>query len=129
MTSGAAGMDLFAAIASPIVLRPRDRVQVPCGFKIELPPGTQAEIRPRSGWALKYGVTVANSPGTIDSDYRGEVSVLLHHTGDQVLVINPQDRVAQMVVGPYLQVELEEAHGLNETQRGGAGWGSTGGVP
>lgn len=126
MSAGAAGMDLFAALESAIILRPGDRRLIPTGIALEIPPGYEGQIRPRSGWAAKYGVTVLNSPGTIDSDYRGEVGVLLVHHGDQSLTILPGDRIAQLVIAAVAPVQLELSLELSSTGRGSSGFGSTG---
>lgn len=126
MSAGAAGLDLFAAIPEAIVLAPGERVVVPTGIALEIPTGYEAQVRPRSGWAAKHGVTVLNSPGTIDSDYRGEIVVILIHHGDQALSILPGDRVAQLIVTPVAHVQLELSPSLSPTGRGSSGMGSTG---
>lgn len=124
-TIGAAGMDLCAAIKEPIVLNPGKRALIPAGFKIEIPYGYEAQIRPRSGLARNYGVTVLNSPGTIDSDYRGEVGVLLIHHGENPLMIEPGSRIAQMVIARVEMIELVLGE-VGESERGEGGFGSTG---
>lgn len=124
---GAAGLDLMAALeeTGPIVLRKGARALIPTGLILELPIGTEAQIRPRSGLALKQGVTVLNSPGTIDSDYRGEVQVLLINHGEKDVTIERGDRIAQMIVARHETVRLKARHTLSRTARGSAGFGST----
>jgi dUTP pyrophosphatase len=128
-SSGAAGMDLAACLDAPITIAPGDSVHVPTGLRIALPNGHEGQVRPRSGLAARHGVTVLNAPGTIDADYRGELQVLLINHGPEPFVIAHGDRVAQLVVAPVTQVEIEavddEAH-LGSTERGQAGFGSTG---
>ena len=119
-------MDLKANIDEPVTLLPLERVLVPTGLYMALPEGTEAQVRPRSGLAAKYGITVLNSPGTIDADYRGEVKVILVNLSNDPFVINPGERIAQMVVARYEQVEWEETDVLDETERGAGGFGSTG---
>lgn len=121
-----AGMDLRANIEVPIVLQPLQRVLVPTGLFIELPTGFEAQIRPRSGLAFKYGVTVLNSPGTIDADYRGEIKILLVNLSDKAFEINNSERIAQMIVAKHERVEWELAEELTQTQRGEGGFGHTG---
>ncbi len=123
---GSAGLDLLAAIAEPVTLPPGARLEVPTGLALELPPGWEGQVRPRSGLAARHGVTLANSPGTIDSDYRGEVRVLLVNLGAESVVIERGDRVAQLVVAPVARVELVETDRLSETERGDGGFGSSG---
>ena len=125
-TTGSAGMDLRAAVSEPLRLGPTDRMLVPTGMIFEIPNGYEAQIRPRSGLALKYGVTCLNTPGTIDSDYRGEVSVLLINHGQEAVIIERGMRIAQMVVAPVLQVTIERRELAGETKRGTGGFGSTG---
>jgi len=127
-SEGASGLDLVAAIDedAATIIAPGGRALVPTGLAMALPPGFEAQIRPRSGLAAKYGVTVLNSPGTIDADYRGEVKVILINHGDVPFEINRGDRIAQMVIGPVRQVLLVEADDLEETGRGDGGFGSTG---
>ncbi|MCZ8193378.1 dUTP diphosphatase [Brevundimonas sp.] len=127
-TAGSAGMDLRAAVPedAPVTLAPGGRALVPTGLKIALPPGHEAQVRPRSGLALRHGVTCLNSPGTIDADYRGEVGVILINHGSDPFVVRRGERIAQMVVAPVLQVALVEAEALDETARGAGGFGSTG---
>lgn len=125
-TVQSAGLDLRADIAEPLELKPLGRALVPTGLFIALPAGTEAQVRPRSGLAAKYGVTVLNAPGTIDADYRGEIKVILVNLSDETFVVNPGERIAQMVVARYEQVEWEAAETLDETERGEGGFGSTG---
>lgn len=125
-TSGAAGMDLRAALREPLTLRPLGRARIPTGLAMAIPAGYEAQVRPRSGLAAKKGVTVLNSPGTIDSDYRGPVEVLLVNLGDEEVVVEPLDRIAQLVVAPFTHAELEVVAVLDETARGDGGYGSTG---
>lgn len=127
-TAHAAGMDLLAAVADgePLTLAPGQRALVPTGLVMELPEGFEAQVRPRSGLALKHGVTVLNSPGTIDADYRGEVKVLLINHGDAAFPIERGSRIAQMVVQPVARATLELAVELSESGRGAGGFGSTG---
>jgi dUTP pyrophosphatase len=124
----AAGLDLLAAVpeSAPLVLAPRQRALVPTGLTIALPPGYEAQVRPRSGLAFKHGVTVLNAPGTIDADYRGEIGVLLINHGDAPFPIHRGERIAQMVVAPLARVELVSSGSLPPTKRGSGGFGSTG---
>jgi dUTP pyrophosphatase len=126
MTAGAAGMDLSSASDGPITLEPGARAGVPTGWAIELPHGSEGQVRPRSGLAAKHGVTIVNAPGTIDSDYRGELVVLLVNLGREPHVIKPGDRIAQLVVAPVVQASVEEAEALSDTTRGAGGFGHTG---
>jgi dUTP pyrophosphatase len=126
MTPGSAGMDLASAADGPVSVPPGERVGIPTGWAMELPLGYEAQVRPRSGLAWKAGLTVVNAPGTIDSDYRGEVVVLLVNLSQQSVVVQPGDRVAQMVIAPVLQAAVEEVAELSSTQRGGGGFGHTG---
>ena len=125
-TEHAAGMDLCAAIANDIILQPGQRTLVPTGLSIALPEGYEAQVRPRSGLALKHGVTVLNSPGTIDADYRGEVQIILANLGTEPFTITRGMRIAQMVVAPYSRIEWERSEQLSATARGAGGFGSTG---
>lgn len=127
-TSGAAGVDLLAALGTSETrtLAPGSRAVIPCGFAIALPEGYEAQVRPRSGLAAKHGVTVLNSPGTIDADYRGEVQVILINLGQSDFEIRRGDRIAQMVVARVSAVRFTERDSLDETQRGAGGFGSTG---
>ncbi|WAM30552.1 dUTP diphosphatase [Caldicellulosiruptor naganoensis] len=126
VSSGSAGMDLFACVEEEMVINPGEIKLIRTGIYIELPDGYEAQIRPRSGLALKYGITVLNSPGTIDSDYRGEIGVILINLGREPFVLKRGDRIAQMVICKYEKVEIEEAQELSETERGDGGFGSTG---
>lgn len=125
-TALSAGMDLRAALESTITLKPMERTLVATGLFIELPAGYEAQIRPRSGLALKNGVTVLNSPGTIDADYRGEIKVLLVNLSQDVFEINPGDRIAQMIIATHAQIKWDEVQVLSETVRGAGGYGHTG---
>lgn len=125
-TPSSAGMDVRANIETPITLMPMQRVLVPTGLRIQLPVGYECQIRPRSGLALKHGVTVLNSPGTIDADYRGEIGVVLINLSDTPFVINNGERICQMVVAPYSHVEWEAVESLDATERGEGGFGHTG---
>lgn len=125
-TSQSAGMDLRANIESPITLHPMERTLVPTGIRIELPEGYEAQVRPRSGLALKHGITVVNTPGTIDSDYRGELKVLLVNLSNDDFVVNAGERVAQMVIARHETATWEEVEVLDETERGEGGYGHTG---
>jgi dUTP pyrophosphatase len=128
LTAGAAGLDLRAALPADemLTIGPGRRAMVPCGFAIALPVGFEAQVRPRSGLAAKYGVTVLNSPGTIDADYRGEVKVVLINLGEEIFEIRRGDRIAQMVVAPVSAVGFVIKDSLDETERGSGGHGSTG---
>ena len=125
-TADSAGMDLMAAIDAPITLAPGARQLIPTGLAIALPPGHEAQIRPRSGLALRHGVTVANAPGTIDSDYRGEVKVILINLGDADFTVTRGMRVAQMVVATVTRASIQQVDRLDNTERGDGGFGSTG---
>lgn len=125
-TPQSAGMDLRANISQPVTLRPMERRLIPTGLYIALPQGYEAQIRPRSGLALKYGVTVLNSPGTIDADYRGELMVLLVNLSAEDFVVNDGERIAQMVVARHETVDFAEVSELDETERGAGGYGHTG---
>src|ERR1700734_2135664 len=125
-TVHAAGMDLCAAVANDVVLAPGARALVMTGLMIALPEGYEAQVRPRSGLALKHGITVLNSPGTIDADYRGEVQVILANLGSESFTITRGMRIAQMVVAAYARVEWDEVSALPESERGAGGFGSTG---
>ena len=127
-TAGAAGCDLRAALAedAPVSLKPGQRTLVPTGLQLALPEGWEAQIRPRSGLAAKFGLTCLNSPGTVDADYRGEVKVILINHGAEEFVIRRGERIAQMVIAPVWQAQFEEAETLDETARGEGGFGSTG---
>ena len=125
-TEKSAGMDLKANITEPITLGPLERAMVPTGLYMALPDGTEAQVRPRSGLAAKFGISVLNSPGTIDADYRGEVKVILVNLSNEPFTVNPGERIAQMVVARYEKVEWDEVETLDETDRGEGGFGSTG---
>ena len=125
-TDGAAGMDLPAAIDGTWSLAPGEFKLIPCGFAIALPPGFEAQVRPRSGLASRHGVTVLNAPGTIDADYRGEVKVLLINHGKDAFAITPGLRIAQLVIAPVARVAWDEMAALPDTARGGGGFGHTG---
>lgn len=125
-TAQSAGCDLRANIDEPIRLMPGDRALIPTGIHIQLPEGYEAQIRPRSGNALKIGLTELNSPGTIDADYRGEIGAIVINLGGDPLEINDGDRVAQMVIAPVIQAEWEEVKSLDDTERGDGGFGHTG---
>lgn len=125
-TPQSAGMDLRACLTEPVVMAPGDRTLVPTGLKIELPPGFEAQVRPRSGLALKQGLTVLNSPGTIDADYRGEVGVILINLGKDPVTIKPGDKIAQMVISRHESITWENCDNLETTLRGAGGFGHTG---
>ena len=125
-TSGSAGMDVRANLESPVSLRPLERRLIPTGLFVAIPEGYEIQIRPRSGLAVKQGITCLNTPGTIDSDYRGEIKVLLINLGETEQVILPGDRIAQMVVAPVVQATWNEVPTLDETNRGAGGFGHTG---
>jgi dUTP pyrophosphatase len=125
-TAGAAGLDLVAAVDVPLILAPFERALVPTGIAIALPEGYEAQVRPRSGLAAKHGVTVLNSPGTVDADYRGEIKVILINLGSEPFTIGRGDRIAQMVVAPVTRASLKEVYSLPPTARGEGGFGSTG---
>jgi dUTP pyrophosphatase len=119
-------MDLRAHLAAPLVLRPMERQLVPTGLFIELPLGYEAQVRPRSGLAIKHGITCLNSPGTIDSDYRGEIKVILINLSQEEQTLHPGDRIAQMVVSPVVQIGWESVEAISETARNAGGFGHTG---
>ena len=125
-TAGAAGLDLAAAIEAPLALAPGERALVPVGFSLQLPEGYEGQVRPRSGLALRHGITVLNAPGTIDCDYRGEVSVVLINLGMTPFEIRRGDRIAQLVIAPVTRVGLTEVAALEPSPRGEGGYGSTG---
>jgi dUTP pyrophosphatase len=125
-SSGAAGMDVRAAVKSIVRIEPGQRALIPCGFAIEIPPGFEAQLRPRSGLATKFGVTIVNSPGTIDSDYRGEVAVALINLGSEVFEVSRGLRIAQMVIARFSKVEWNEVQDLQPTGRNTGGFGHTG---
>ena len=121
-----AGMDLRASLDAPVSLRPMERALIPTGIRIELPQGYECQLRPRSGLALKKGLTLLNAPGTIDADYRGEIGVIVINLSEESVVLNDGDRICQMVVAPYSSVEWDETSTLSSTQRGDGGFGHTG---
>ena len=125
-TLGSAGMDLCANITFNLILKPMERTLVPTGLYIALPQGMEAQIRPRSGLAIKQGITCLNTPGTIDSDYRGEIKVILVNLSGEDQTIKPGDRIAQMVIAEYVQIKWNNVDVLDETERGAGGFGSTG---
>lgn len=125
-TEGAAGLDLSAAVEAPVVLEPGERALVPTGFVWEIPAGYEGQVRPRSGLAVRHGLTVLNAPGTVDADYRGEVRVLLCNLGREPFAVQRGARIAQMVVAPVAAVRVEESGDLTETARGEGGFGHTG---
>ncbi len=125
-TLHASGMDVRAQLQEQRIVKPRERVIVPTGLQVEIPEGYEIQVRPRSGWAFKKGITVLNSPGTVDADYRGEISIILVHLGEEDVLIQDQDRIAQLVLCPVVQVEWSSANDLSETKRGAGGFGSTG---
>ncbi len=125
-TAGAAGMDLKANIDTPIILKPLERAIVKTGLFIALPQGFEAQVRPRSGLAAKKGITVLNSPGTVDADYRGEIGVILVNLSKEDFIINDGERIAQLVIAKHERISWQEVEILNETQRGAGGFGSTG---
>lgn len=125
-TAQSAGMDLRADLSEPVTLHPMERRLIPTGLHIALPAGFEAQVRPRSGLALKHGITVLNAPGTVDADYRGEVGVVLINLSDKDFVVNDGERIAQMVIARYEQVELAVVDALDDTERGEGGYGHTG---
>jgi dUTP pyrophosphatase len=126
MTSGAAGMDLHAAVADDVVIEPRAIVIVPTGLEVSIPEGFEGQVRPRSGLAVKHGISVPNTPATIDADYRGEIRVPLINLGVESFSVSRGMRIAQLVVGPVVRVQWDEVEHLPATQRGGSGFGHTG---
>jgi dUTP pyrophosphatase len=125
-TEHAAGLDLMAAISEPITIAAGKRAMVPTGIAIALPVGFEAQVRPRSGLAAKHGMTVLNSPGTIDADYRGEIKVILINFGEIDVLVEPKSRIAQLIVAPVVQIRWDEVDSLPQTARGEGGFGSTG---
>ena len=125
-TEGSSGMDLMALIEKPIIIKPQNSVLIPTGFSIAIPEDTEVQIRPRSGLAAKSSISVLNTPGTIDSDYRGEIKIILFNHGKEEFTINNKDRIAQMILMPVLKAEFEEVEELPKTIRGSGGFGSTG---
>ena len=126
LSAGAAGADVVAAVDAPLTLGPGERAAVPTGLVLAIPEGFEVQVRPRSGLALRWGITLPNAPGTIDSDYRGEVKVLLANTGSKPFVVRRGDRIAQLVVAPVVQAEFVEVEALPPSVRGSGGFGSTG---
>ncbi|HET8865889.1 MAG TPA: dUTP diphosphatase [Gracilimonas sp.] len=122
----AAGMDLRAAVETPIVIKPGERKMIPTGLQMALPIGYEAQVRPRSGLAVKHGITMLNTPGTIDADYRGELKMIAINHGEEEFIVNHGDRIAQMVIAPVTQFPVVEVDELDETDRGEGGFGSTG---
>ncbi|MEL7835036.1 dUTP diphosphatase [Fodinibius sp. Rm-B-1B1-1] len=122
----AAGMDIRAALDEPITLKPGERKLIPSGLKMAMPQGYEAQMRPRSGLAYRNGITMLNTPGTIDADYRGELKMLAVNLGDEEFTINHGDRIAQMVIAPVIQANINKVEVLSETERGDGGFGSTG---
>jgi len=129
MTEGASGLDLVAALTEPVCLEPGSRALIPTGLRLEIPRGYEGQVRPRSGLAARTGVTVLNSPGTVDSDYRGEVKVILVNLGDSTATVRRGDRIAQLVICPVTRVSLVPARRLDTSARGEGGFGHTGGLP
>ncbi|UYQ92288.1 dUTP diphosphatase [Chitinophaga horti] len=125
-TSDAAGMDLRANLETPITLQPLERTLVPTGLFMEMPSGYEAQVRPRSGLAIKQGLTLLNTPGTIDADYRGEIKIIIINLSNEPQTIQHADRIAQMVIAPVVQVKITEAAELTDTERGAGGFGHTG---
>ena len=125
-TAQSAGMDLRANLGSPVILKPMERAMIPTGLFIELPVGYEAQVRPRSGLAAKYGITVLNTPGTIDADYRGEIKVILVNLSSEPFEIQHGERIAQMVIAKHETVQWEEVEVLSDTERGAGGFGSSG---
>lgn len=122
----AAGLDLLAAVTADVIIPPGKRALVPTGIAIALPPGTEAQVRPRSGLAARHGITIVNAPGTVDADYRGEIQVILMNLGDEPYVVRRGARIAQLVIAPVLRATISETRELPGTTRGGGGFGSTG---
>ena len=125
-TDGSSGMDLMAFLESPVNLKPQESAIIPTGISIAIPEATEVQIRPRSGLAAKLNISVLNTPGTIDSDYRGEIKIILFNHGKEDFVINNNDRIAQMILMPIIKAEFEEVENLPKTLRGSGGFGSTG---
>ncbi|AFY01243.1 dUTP diphosphatase [Bdellovibrio bacteriovorus] len=123
---GASGFDVRAQLAGPVILNPGERAMIPTGLSFEIPLGYEIQARPRSGWAAKSGLTVLNTPGTIDADYRGEVKIIVINLGNEAVTINDQERCAQLVLAPVYQAQFELVNELSDTERGAGGFGSTG---
>jgi dUTP pyrophosphatase len=128
-TGHAAGMDLHAAVGTPVTLKPGEIRLIPTGIAIEIPSGFEGQVRPRSGLALKHGISIVNAPGTVDADYRGEVGVILINLGKKPFAVEPGDRIAQLVIAPVVRAALREAATLKQTARGAGGFGHTGKKP
>jgi dUTP pyrophosphatase len=126
MTEHAAGMDIHAAVAEDIIIKPGERVLVGTGLSVAIPPGYEAQIRPRSGLAIRNGITLLNSPGTIDADYRGEIKIIMINHGRKDFMVKSGDRLAQMIIAPVVRCVWEERQKLDESQRGSGGFGHTG---
>jgi dUTP diphosphatase len=122
----AAGLDLVAAVSAPVTLAPGERAMIPTGIAIELPPGTEGQVRPRSGLAARHGVTILNAPGTVDADYRGEIQVILINLGQEPFIVLRGMRIGQLVIAPVLRARISEEQTLRKTARGSGGFGSTG---
>lgn len=125
-TDGAAGLDLSAAIAGPVVIEPGERRFIPTGLAIAIPPGFEGQVRPRSGLALRHGIGIVNAPGTIDSDYRGEIGIVLVNHGGEPFTVTPRARIAQLVIAEVAHAEVQLVEDLDDTERGSGGYGSTG---
>ncbi|HEX7675964.1 MAG TPA: dUTP diphosphatase [Bdellovibrio sp.] len=125
-SAGASGVDVRAQLSGPVVLNPGERAMIPTGLSFEIPLGYEIQARPRSGWAAKSGLTVLNTPGTIDADYRGEVKIIVINLGNESVTINDQERCAQLVIAPVYQAQFEVVSELSDTERGAGGFGSTG---
>ena len=125
-SNGASGADLRARLDQPVIIPPMGRLLIPTGLKMEIPPDFEAQVRPRSGLALKHGITVLNSPGTIDSDYRGEIGIILINLSQAPFTVNDGDRIAQLVIAPVAKASFDEVSALEESNRGTGGFGSTG---
>lgn len=125
-SNGASGVDVRAQLAGPVILNPGERALIPTGLSFEIPLGFEIQARPRSGWAAKNGLTVLNTPGTIDADYRGEVKIIVINLGNESVTINDQERCAQLVIAPVYQAQFEVVNELSDTERGAGGFGSTG---
>ena len=126
MSEGASGLDLFVSIDNDIELKPLERALIPTGVSVSIPPGCEAQIRPRSGLAIKHGITLLNSPGTIDSDYRGEINLIVINLGQELFIIKNGMRLAQMIISPYIKVTINLVEDIDNTKRGGGGFGHTG---
>ena len=125
-SAGASGVDVRAQLSGPVVLNPGERAMIPTGLSFEIPLGYEIQARPRSGWAAKSGLTVLNTPGTIDADYRGEVKIIVINLGNESVTFNDQERCAQLVIAPVYQAQFEVVSELSDTERGAGGFGSTG---